>query len=70
MKIPSYEAHNYVEVFEIVQWKEGTIYKTKSTGKYILIDNVSKLDKNKYTVAPISTKLLKQDTIELTEFIV
>lgn len=63
--IPSYDAFMYLEVWEITEWRDGLVYKTKSTGMYISYKDEQKLDKRKYTTSSISTRLLRQANIEL-----
>ncbi len=56
-----YDAFNYVEVFEITEWKDGCVYKTKPKG-------FARADRTKQpneTYSPLSMKILRQPKITL-----
>lgn len=61
--IPSYKSYQYKEVWKITEWKDGYIYKTEKTGKYIKTKRY--LNPHKYILASLSTDLTNQETIEL-----
>lgn len=65
MKIQSYDSFKYLEVFKILQWKDGAVFKTKSTGCYIAAEDQMKLDHLKWLTTSISTTLQRQPEIEL-----
>lgn len=64
MKIPSYDCFKFLEVFEITERRDGAIFKTKRTGKYIKAEQAPLLPKN-FTAVSISTELMKQQFMEL-----
>ena len=47
----------YSEVWEILKWKDGFIYKTRTTGKYVR-SPWENPDTNKWVASSVSTKLL------------
>lgn len=66
----------YREVFHITEMRDGCVYQTKSTGKYILVGNdITKLDSKKITLASVSTKLTQSlepitlDIVPISEFL-
>lgn len=65
MLVKSYDAFNYLEVFKIVEMRDGLVYKTKTTGKYIRMHDAGKLDPKVYVTSSISTRLLRQDEFEI-----
>lgn len=62
------DAFAYREVFEILEWKNGHVYKTRRTGQFIKTENADKLDRNKYTVSALSTNLSRLDEFEIPIF--
>lgn len=68
IKIKSYDAFQYLSVFEIIEWQEGCIYKTRDTHKYILAKDKDKLDPETYMTTSISTRLTKLEEFEIELF--
>lgn len=56
---PSHEAFNYVEVFRVVEWRRGTVYKTVHKG-YAHRNRRPEPDE---VYAPLSTTLTKGSEI-------
>lgn len=65
IKVKSYNAFQYLSVFEIIEWREGCIYKTKDTNKCIHSKDKDKLDQQKYTTTSLSTSLTKLNEFEI-----
>lgn len=59
--IDAHDAWNYVEVFQVIEWKNGCVFKTKHKG--FAAATRPKQDDEVY--APLSTKLLRQPKITL-----
>jgi hypothetical protein len=60
--IPTWKSYEYVEVFQVIEYKDGCVFKTKSVG--FAHRNRPKGKDEVYT--SLSTKLLRnKDTIEL-----
>lgn len=53
------EIFDYLEVFEITEWKDGCIFKTKRTDSYIHRNDVHHLNMNMFSVSAPSTKVLR-----------
>lgn len=68
--IPSYNSYLYSEVWEVLERRDGCVYKTKTTGRYIHDMDIHRLDAQKYTTSPISTSITKHPlvTLELLSF--
>ena len=49
--------HEYREVFEILEYKDGMVYRTRSTGQFVHRAEVSLLPEN-YRHSTISTSLM------------
>jgi hypothetical protein len=64
MKIPCYKSFLYSEVHIVTEYREGAVFKTAPTGYYILNKEVPFLKEN-FITSSISTKLYRQDIIEL-----
>jgi hypothetical protein len=64
MLVNSYDAYKYVEVVKILQMKEGAVYRTKPTGKFVLSADSYQLPKG-YSTTSISTSLLRKPKFEL-----
>jgi len=63
--IQSHYSFRYSEVYEIVEWRDGCVFKTKSIG-FIHNDDAHKFSKDKYILSSLSTKLTRnQRLIEL-----
>jgi len=64
--IPTYKSYKYSEVWEITEWKDGCIYKTRNT-RYCIEASLNKnpLNPDRYLLAPISTSQLKGDSLEI-----
>ena len=61
VKFPGYESFLYVEVFEVTEWKNGAIYKTKPKG-------FARATRNRQlneVYVPLSLVLMGQEFIEL-----
>jgi hypothetical protein len=58
----------YQEVWEITEWKDGTIKGTRSTGRFISLDNLARLDRQKYTVSPVSARRMGAEDVTLELF--
>ena len=65
MRIQSFDSFKFREVFKITQWKDGMIFKTKTTNCFVREEDVEKLDKLKWTTASLSTSLTRQPEIEI-----
>ena len=57
--IEPFDTYLYREVWQITAMKDGCIYKTKSTKKFIHQDDEGKLDAEKFTTSSISTTIIK-----------
>lgn len=68
IKIPSYECCNYQEVWEVLASKAGAMAETRFTGKYIRVEDVSKLDASKYLACSINTTTQRQESVEMELF--
>ena len=67
VKIQPYDTYKYDELHHITEWKDGRIYKTKTTGKFV--PTGENPDPKKYVLSSISTKLTRgKDPIELPLF--
>lgn len=70
IKLTSQNWYEYHEVWEVTEWRDGDIYKTKTTNKYIWKPKENWLDKQKYITSSISTRLLdimrKEGFVEVT----
>lgn len=49
------DLYQYREVFLVMEWRAGCVFRTRKLGKYIHIDQIVGLDTNKYIVASLST---------------
>lgn len=66
--IPSWKSYLYREVWLITEYRDGCVYKTKSTGKYILTIQEKDLPKD-HTTSSVSTKVFAdKDQITLPLF--
>lgn len=63
--IPTWKSFAYNEVWEITEYRNGCIYKTKPTGKFVKSDEDVP---DGYVKSSISTTLLHQDNITLEMF--
>jgi hypothetical protein len=68
IKIPSYEAYKYNEVWEVTQASAGAMTQTRFTGKYIKVEDIIRLDAGKYLACSISLETQRQSEIELPMF--
>lgn len=68
IRVKGYDLYKYREVWEVLERREGAIYKTRSTGKFISEDKEAELDTQKYVTAPCSTRLMMQEEVELNLF--
>ena len=68
IRIPSYRSSEYVQVYKILEFRDGCIFRSENTGKFIERDKATKLDKTKFTTTSILTELTKQDFIEMEMF--
>ena len=59
--IPSHRAHEFVEVFEILEWREDAIYRAKPIGFARATRPIGPNER----YAPLSTKLTRSATITL-----
>lgn len=50
--------HNYLEVWEITEWRDGHIYRTKQINRFILAEDKHKLNKDTHIAVSPSTSLL------------
>lgn len=62
--IETFESFKYKQVWEVTEYRDGAIYKTKDTGKYILTVDIPKLPVG-YIASSLSTKLMIGDYITL-----
>lgn len=67
--VKSIDLYRYREVWLITAWRDGMVFKTKPTGKFILATDEDKIDRTKYVLSSCSTSLLKQNTVELEMFL-
>jgi hypothetical protein len=67
VKVKNYDAFKYMEVWIITEMRDGCVYKTRPTGKYVKSDWINP-DINKYYLASLSTSLLRNDEFELELF--
>jgi hypothetical protein len=58
---PSFEAYGYVQVFKVLEWKDGAVFRTEHKG-YAKVDRPAEKDE---IYVPLSTKLMKQPEITL-----
>lgn len=65
IKIHNYQSIKYREVFEILEWKGSQIYRTKSTGLHIHVDDARLLDSQKYAPCTVSTVLTALPSFEI-----
>lgn len=71
LKINGYEAFKYVEIFEILEYKNGEVYKTKATGKFATDSDGKRIAKILdgynpiYAVAPISSSMAMKEKLEI-----
>ena len=64
--IPKHLAFKYSEVWEITEWKDDCVYRTKNTGYCIESpSNINPLNPDRYQLATISTHLHEGDTIDI-----
>ena len=61
IKVPSWKLFQYSEVFQIIAWKDGAIFKTKSIGYAKNTDSVNWPVNDNLIFSSISTKLLRQE---------
>ena len=67
VKIRPYDSYKYDELHHVTEWKDGMVYKTKPTGKFVPAGENP--DPKKYVLSSISTKLTcGKDSIELPLF--
>ena len=62
MKIPTYDAYKWYELWKVVEIKDGCVYKTENTGYHIQSDAPVPVG---YITTPISTSKLKGDEVEI-----
>lgn len=62
MTIPNYEAWKWRELWEVVEYREGTIYRTRKTKWHVPSGWEAE---DGYTTAPFSTKELRQSKITI-----
>ena len=65
MKVKTYHAFKYLEVYEIIKWKDGCIFDVKSTNKYIPYEDEEKIDRDKFTTSSVSTSLRDSKFVRL-----
>jgi hypothetical protein len=65
VKIPSYDGWKYSEVVEILAWKDGAIYQSKTTSKCVESNKAHLLNGQKYYAVALSLKLLREATLTL-----
>lgn len=58
--IPSYKSCYYNSVWQIIEWKNDCIFKTKFIG-YISNEDKNKYPVNDFVLSSISTKLIKNE---------
>ncbi len=71
-RIPGFKSFLYCEVWEIVKMKDGCVFKTTSTGRYIKSSQEAELN-TKYVASSLSTSLSRQaffeiDLVDVTYF--
>ena len=66
IKDKSYNSHKYAEVFLIIQWKDGCVYRTKRLG-HISLNDSGKYPSDKYVLTSVSTRHIEGEDMELEE---
>lgn len=62
--IQPYDAWQYSQVFRVLEWRDGCVYRTTPTALYVR-DSDGDLPRN-FVKAPVSTAMLRQHKIVLT----
>jgi|WetSurMetagenome_2_1015567.scaffolds.fasta_scaffold01396_35 hypothetical protein len=65
--VKGFMSFQYRQVYKILQWKDGCIYKTKSIG-YIKAEDEDKLDAEKYVCGSLSTTQTKLPVFDIPVF--
>ncbi|MFA5132885.1 MAG: hypothetical protein WC444_06190 [Candidatus Paceibacterota bacterium] len=65
--VPAHKCYKYEEVWEVVEFKDGCIYKTEPLGFVVAIDDpdYDRIDRSRYTLATINAKPGKEYVLEL-----
>lgn len=59
-----YDLCFYSQVYKITEWKDGAVFKTQTTGKWIRDEDIGKLPKGFIPTSP-SMKMMREKTVEI-----
>lgn len=63
--VQNYNSFNYNELWEIIEWKDNCVYKTKRIG-FMKTKNEDIVNKERFILCPLSTSLTKKLEFELS----